>query len=203
MSSDSPELHHSNTQLTACDWLVEGHSSTERLTGSVISHSTDTDLGTEAYRLRNMDNPAADFGPEVNCQNGQAPKLGASGMSDLSPPEVVLTPLPCRGDEAVGDEEVGKLRERLNITVQRPVFNQPEFDEHFEGGARYSQSCAECCGELRTNCVCSASCWKNNLKEFFPFVSIFKAYEPKKELLGDLVSGLTVGVMQIPQGKLA
>jgi hypothetical protein len=36
----------------------------------------------------------------------------------------------------------------------------------------------------------------------FPIVSSFKGYRPLSDLPGDVISGLTVGVMHIPQGQL-
>ncbi|KAK2165366.1 hypothetical protein LSH36_51g01015 [Paralvinella palmiformis] len=47
---------------------------------------------------------------------------------------------------------------------------------------------------------CSSGCWKDRLLRFFPFISILRTYRWREWLLLDLLSGLSVGVIHIPQG---
>lgn len=43
--------------------------------------------------------------------------------------------------------------------------------------------------------------WSKALLRNFPFIQIFRGYKIKEDFPSDLVSGLTVGIMQIPQSK--
>ena len=39
-------------------------------------------------------------------------------------------------------------------------------------------------------------------RETFPFINTIRSYKVKECLINDIISGLTVGVMQIPQGNI-
>lgn len=43
--------------------------------------------------------------------------------------------------------------------------------------------------------------WKKKIISIFPFIGIFSQYHVREDLVGDIASGLTVGIMNIPQGK--
>jgi len=49
-------------------------------------------------------------------------------------------------------------------------------------------------------CRPSRRCFIEGILGLFPFIRIMKGYSIRSDLLGDLVAGLTVGVMVIPQG---
>lgn len=87
------------------------------------------------------------------------------------------------------------------VKVSRKVLNQPHFEDHFESGDRYSKTLKERVQEVKEKCTLSTSCMKSFLLKIFPFIGIMSNYKPKEDLLGDVVSGLTVGIMHIPQGK--
>lgn len=53
-----------------------------------------------------------------------------------------------------------------------------------------------------SKCNCSAECIKKFIFSFFPCINIMKNYKIREDLSGDIISGLTVGIMHIPQGKL-
>ena len=69
--------------------------------------------------------------------------------------------------------------------------------EHISSGrvAKYSRYC---CQRFHRNCSCHFL--KAKLLAFFPFIRIMKNYKITTDLPGDIVAGLTVGVMHIPQG---
>jgi hypothetical protein len=46
----------------------------------------------------------------------------------------------------------------------------------------------------------SAACFKKALLSLFPFVGIMRRYSVRADLVSDIMSGLIVGVMNIPQG---
>lgn len=48
----------------------------------------------------------------------------------------------------------------------------------------------------------SRNYYKNCARTTFPFVCTLRSYKVKDYLANDVISGLTVGVMQIPQGKI-
>lgn len=49
----------------------------------------------------------------------------------------------------------------------------------------------------------SRNYYKNCARTTFPFVCTLRSYKVKDYLANDVISGLTVGVMQIPQGKIS
>ena len=54
---------------------------------------------------------------------------------------------------------------------------------------------------FRETCACSGACWRDAIYKYLPFVRIMKKYKIKRDLVGDIVAGITVGIVQIPQGK--
>ncbi|KAK7490012.1 hypothetical protein BaRGS_00018712 [Batillaria attramentaria] len=49
-------------------------------------------------------------------------------------------------------------------------------------------------------CTCSAGCARTYLRRLFPFTNILLGYSALYDLPCDLIAGLTVGIMHIPQG---
>ena len=70
-------------------------------------------------------------------------------------------------------------------------------DVHISSG-RVAKCSRYCCQRFHRNCSCHSL--KAKLLAFFPFIRIMKNYKIKTDLPGDIVAGLTVGVMHIPQG---
>lgn len=48
----------------------------------------------------------------------------------------------------------------------------------------------------------SRNYYRRCVKESFPFIDTLRSYKLKENIANDIISGLTVGVMQIPQGNL-
>ncbi|XP_021349060.1 prestin-like isoform X2 [Mizuhopecten yessoensis] len=86
------------------------------------------------------------------------------------------------------------------FVVERPVFSQQKFDEGFEPGTRPQSTLRQSLSKAKSKCHCSGNCCMKFLYSIFPFLDILKEYNIKKDLSGDIVSGLTVGIMHIPQG---
>jgi len=86
------------------------------------------------------------------------------------------------------------------VTVARPIYTQQHFDIGFgqkeHEGLNIKQRMKKC-----LTCECSAKCWKQFLYRLFPFISIMKNYSPREDLVGDIIAGMTVGIMNIPQGE--
>ncbi|XP_076469168.1 solute carrier family 26 member 6-like [Babylonia areolata] len=56
-------------------------------------------------------------------------------------------------------------------------------------------------GKMRESCACCTwACARSFLRRFFPFLGILKGYSALYDLPCDLIAGLTVGIMHIPQG---
>ncbi len=91
-----------------------------------------------------------------------------------------------------------------SITIERPVYTQPHFDEVIadnQPDPRYSKSARERLDGFKSKCACSVTCVKDFLFRILPFIRIMKDYNIKTDLVSDLLAGLTVGIMQIPQGQ--
>ena len=101
------------------------------------------------------------------------------------------------------DETEGEnlLNGSPKIVVERTIFTQKTFDEAFEPGARPSPTIKQRAQRKMTKYSCSGSCFKDFLFTLFPFIAILKNYKIKQDLPGDVIAGLTVGIMHIPQGK--
>ena len=87
-----------------------------------------------------------------------------------------------------------------SIRIERPVLTQTHFDEMVPPDQRYSKTLRERFASLKNQCECSAECTKSFLYGKIPFIKIMKDYNPRTDALNDFLSGLTVGIMQIPQG---
>ncbi|XP_033744997.1 LOW QUALITY PROTEIN: prestin-like [Pecten maximus] len=86
------------------------------------------------------------------------------------------------------------------FVIDRPVFSQQKFDEGFEPGTRPQSTLRQSLSKAKSKCQCSRNCCLKFLYGIFPFFDVLKEYNVKKDLSGDIVSGLTVGIMHIPQG---
>ena len=90
-----------------------------------------------------------------------------------------------------------------SINIERPVYTQPHFDEVIAQNnpdQRYSKSARERLWALRSKCICSVQCTKSFFFGILPFIRIMKEYNIRTDLVSDILAGLTVGIMQIPQG---
>ena len=85
------------------------------------------------------------------------------------------------------------------VHIARPIYTQDKFDEGYDeqGPEKFDfKAKARKC----FTCDCSIACWKDFFYRLFPFIGIMKNYSPREDLQGDIVAGLTVGIMNIPQG---
>ncbi|XP_005380646.1 PREDICTED: sulfate transporter [Chinchilla lanigera] len=53
--------------------------------------------------------------------------------------------------------------------------------------------------KLQKSCQCSSTKAKNTIFDFFPVLQWFPKYDLKKNILGDMMSGLIVGILLVPQ----
>ncbi len=93
-----------------------------------------------------------------------------------------------------------------SISIERPVYTQPHFDEviaQSQPDPRYSKTAKDRLNGIKDKFRCSAQCTKQFLFGVLPFIGIMKDYNIRTDLLSDILAGLTVGIMQIPQGNLS
>ena len=97
------------------------------------------------------------------------------------------------------DDVTDTVDNTRRITIQRPVYTQARLDDDFGTLNQKKPAGGGCLSALRASCTCSASCLHSTLLQLFPFIGVMRNYEWKNWLAGDVISGLCVGVIHIPQ----
>ena len=87
--------------------------------------------------------------------------------------------------------------DRPFIHTSRSTFTQAEFEEDHPRKPREKASCST---RIRKQCQCSALCLGQSLLRKFPFVRMLRGYKPREWLLSDLIAGISIAVVHIPQG---
>ena len=89
----------------------------------------------------------------------------------------------------------------LGLIHERQMYNNQEFEEKFHYRKLKSdnvvKSGAHYCFK---NYKPSGGCMKNYLRDRFPFIKWLLGYNIKENLLPDVISGVTIGIIHIPQG---
>ncbi len=85
--------------------------------------------------------------------------------------------------------------------IQRPYYTQDELERTFSAEKQQSdnviKSTLHYFGKYYKP---GGSCMKNYLLDRFPFIKWVKNYNLKENTLPDIISGLTIGIVHIPQG---
>ena len=89
-------------------------------------------------------------------------------------------------------EVIGKR----TLHISRTVCHMDEFENHYEQIPEDDLSLWQ---KLRRKCVCSCKCVGLALLGMLPFLNVLRHYSWKRAFLGDVVSGLCLSVMHIPQ----
>ncbi|CAB4033359.1 Prestin [Paramuricea clavata] len=82
--------------------------------------------------------------------------------------------------------------------VSRPVYNKSNFFDRYNHEANKDKSCGEKIRSLEPEVSCER--FLNVLLSFVPLLSWLPKYKLRRNLLLDIAAGLTIGVMNIPQG---
>jgi hypothetical protein len=80
--------------------------------------------------------------------------------------------------------------------IKRNIYSLPASDisEHDNVKAKESRSCFNrCCN----NCICTFHGLKSRVWRFFPFLLIFKNYQVRSDLPGDIVAGFIIIIIII------
>ncbi|XP_075713427.1 prestin isoform X1 [Rhinoderma darwinii] len=96
---------------------------------------------------------------------------------------------------ASGEDEC--LCQRQKYCVERPIYTQEYLQEHLHLRKKEPTSLLH---KVAQSCRCTAKKAKSHLYSFLPILKWLPRYPVKEYLVGDLVSGLSTGVMQLPQG---
>ncbi|XP_044136099.1 prestin [Bufo gargarizans] len=94
-----------------------------------------------------------------------------------------------------GEDEY--LCQRQKYCVDRPIYTQEYLQEHLHLRKKEPTSFLHKVGQ---SCRCTAKKAKSQLCSFLPILKWLPRYPVKEYLIGDVVSGLSTGVMQLPQG---
>ena len=104
---------------------------------------------------------------------------------------------------AVSSEVI--VRHRAKVKVNRPVYTQSEFNDkyNFTTEDETKNIPERLRRQIHKRCAPSCQCVKKSLLSFFPFIGIMRHYSLRQDLFSDIIAGLTVGIMHIPQGQLS
>uniref|UniRef100_A0A8C5LM75 Solute carrier family 26, member 5 n=1 Tax=Jaculus jaculus TaxID=51337 RepID=A0A8C5LM75_JACJA len=82
--------------------------------------------------------------------------------------------------------------------VERPIFSHPVLQERLHPKDKVSDSIGD---KLKQAFTCTPKKIRNIIYMFLPITKWLPAYKFKEYVLGDLVSGISTGVLQLPQGR--
>ena len=86
------------------------------------------------------------------------------------------------------------------IQIQRPFFNQNTFQTRYSfRKLKVKSPLYSTKNYLKKNYKPSRTCLKRFALDRLPVVNLLRNYEIKSNLFKDLIGGLTIGVVQIPQ----
>jgi hypothetical protein len=140
-----------------------------------------------------MENPGLDIGNEC-APNADLSRPTNLQYADASDQNSVTSSLP-------GTPRYRTSRVPSIVVVNRPVYSQQYFDEGFQPQRPPKKTIKDRLKEKKEACVCSLQCFKLILFRFLPFLDIMSKYDMRENAVSDILAGLTVGIMQIPQSK--
>ncbi len=86
------------------------------------------------------------------------------------------------------------------VDIRRTAYTTPQLYHSFGLKEKHKPSVKEKLEQCSKSCRCSRDCFIERLLLLFPFVNLVRHYKWKKFIVSDIVAGLSVGVIHIPQG---
>lgn len=99
--------------------------------------------------------------------------------------------------EHAQEEEEACLEQTQRYCVQRPIYNKELLQGQLHRRQRPPQTLGQ---KIAHSCRCSSKKAKSSLYSFLPILKWLPRYPVKEYLLGDIISGVSTGIMQLPQG---
>lgn len=99
------------------------------------------------------------------------------------------------------DDNDDRLTVDEMVVVERPILTEFDFEQGFERSKRPKRTPVTWAKKRASKCTCSCACFKDFLLQVFPFIRLLRGYSIKSDFPSDIVAGLTVGIMHIPQGR--
>lgn len=100
----------------------------------------------------------------------------------------------------IADRSTKNRMEKKSIEISRPVYTQQEFQDEFLQDDTEEQTIAQ---QTRTwlanNLQCTGSQLRDKALSFLPCIDVIRNYKWRQDILGDLVAGMCVAVIHIPQ----
>lgn len=95
----------------------------------------------------------------------------------------------------------GEMKTHVTATG-RHLYREASFRECYHKEAKQPVSIRDgLWNRLKNACSCDTAARKDFLHNMFPFFKVMRKYKWRSMLVNDIVAGLTVGVMLLPQGK--
>lgn len=88
-----------------------------------------------------------------------------------------------------------------SVAVYRNIYTEDRFRQAY--GTEEQRARARLRHRLAQRCSCSQVDCAHLLKKRVPVCNWLPKYKLRKWILGDIVAGLTVGIVHIPQGKIS
>ena len=85
------------------------------------------------------------------------------------------------------------------VSIARPAFTTADY-QRVSGYSRRAKAGFQWDKAARAACPRPGRCKASSLLKFFPFVTVISTYDWRESLLGDVIAGISVGVINIPQG---
>ncbi|XP_072027171.1 prestin-like isoform X2 [Amphiura filiformis] len=96
------------------------------------------------------------------------------------------------------DGQPPQLRQR--ITINRPAYSEEHFQRVYQESAKEDDSIPQLVKKKITRWSCTTGDAKKMIQGFFPILKWLPEYNVRGALLGDVMSGFTVGILRLPQG---
>ncbi|KAH9504995.1 hypothetical protein Btru_061361 [Bulinus truncatus] len=179
-------IHDAVVSAQLHQWAVSGETADDPVSNEITVVVKDTVVteGDAARRHR--------------LANSTSPTPFHEHLNHLQPERQHLT---ARSHE-VDDGETGENESFVEdmVVIERPIYSQNDFDQGFDAGQRPKHTAISWLKSKVRKCECSMSCVRKTISHHLPFLTIMRDYNIKKDFLSDIIAGLTVGIMHIPQG---